>query len=239
MKAMAFLAALLFAVSGSASEEQAWGYFSGQVVAKWITGGDGSHRCMELIEAFRYVGPDKVVWDAPKGSIVDGASIPRLAWTVIGGPYEGAYREASVIHDVACVRRDRRWQDVHRAFYTAMRAANVDAGKAKIMYGAVYHFGPRWGICRSIDVPPSTKVQLDDQMKRIKLDSGIGMEVVQTKGSWTTDKSDDPPEIVGAVIEVRHVQPPSSEDAFKKMQESITAEMSLKEIEALPVDHQP
>jgi hypothetical protein len=31
-------------------------------------------------------------------------------------------------------------------FYQAMRAAGVQETTAKTMYGAVYYFGPRWGI---------------------------------------------------------------------------------------------
>jgi len=72
------------------------------------------------------------------------ASIPRLAWTIIGGPFEGLYRDASVIHDVACVEKSRPWLQVHRTFYLAMLASGVTTVKAKVMYAAVYHFGPRW-----------------------------------------------------------------------------------------------
>ena len=39
----------------------------------------------------------------------------------------------------------RTWEDTHKTFYFAMRAAHVDEKTAKIMYGSVYLFGPRWG----------------------------------------------------------------------------------------------
>ncbi|WP_284447057.1 DUF1353 domain-containing protein [Fluviibacter phosphoraccumulans] len=119
---------------------QNYGSFVGAVVAKWLDDG----RRMELTEPFSYVAPNKATWNAPKGSIVDGASIPQIAWSLIGGPFEGKYRPASVIHDVACDEKSRPWQDVHLAFYTAMLAGGVDSIKAKVMYAAVYHFGPRW-----------------------------------------------------------------------------------------------
>jgi len=99
---------------------------------------------MKLINPFGYVDPKGQKWDAPAGSIVDGASIPKFAWTIIGGPFEGKYRNASVIHDVACKVKQRPWQDVHEVFYTAMLASDVPVTTAKIMYAAVYHFGPRW-----------------------------------------------------------------------------------------------
>ena len=130
-------AALLWATICSA---QVFGSFIGKVVAEWLDDG----RKMRLVEPFAYIDPAGSKWDAPKGWVVDGASIPQVAWSVIGGPFEGPYRNASVIHDVACDQKQRPWRDVHRAFYTAMLAANVDSMKAKIMYGAVYQFGPRW-----------------------------------------------------------------------------------------------
>jgi len=54
------------------------------------------------------------------------------------------YRNASVVHDVACVQRNKPWQDVHRMFYEACRDGGVGEQKAKLMYAAVYHFGPKW-----------------------------------------------------------------------------------------------
>jgi len=117
-----------------------FGRFDGSVQTEWL--GDG--RRMRLLADFRFYQPDSTEWLAPKDSIVDGASIPRVFWTFIGGPYEGKYRNASVVHDVACVVRTRPWKTVHRMFYLASRAGGVSALNAKVMYGAVYHFGPRW-----------------------------------------------------------------------------------------------
>lgn len=117
-----------------------YGHFEGQIDTRWLEDG----RRMALLSDFRYIDPDKVVWEAPRGSVIDGASIPQIAWSFIGGPYEDRYRPASVIHDVACVNKQRPWDAVHLAFYRAMRASGVGPKKAKIMYAAVYYFGPRW-----------------------------------------------------------------------------------------------
>jgi hypothetical protein len=35
----------------------------------------------------------------PKGFITDFASIPRALWGVVGGPADGKYRKAAVVHD--------------------------------------------------------------------------------------------------------------------------------------------
>jgi len=99
---------------------------------------------MRLLQQFEYIDPKDVDWIAPTGWVVDGASIPQFAWSLIGGPFEGKYRDASVLHDVACDQKRRPWEDVHEMFYWGMRASGVERWRAKIMYAAVYNFGPRW-----------------------------------------------------------------------------------------------
>ena len=107
---------------------------------------------MRLLEDTHYIGPDGRDWLAPKGSDIDGASIPQAFWCTIGGPFEDSYRDASVFHDVACDQKCARWEDVHYMFYTAMRCSGVSEQKAKVMYAAVYRFGPRWS---EVGPPPA------------------------------------------------------------------------------------
>lgn len=131
---------VFFLVLSGLTHAGEFGEFIGTVEAVRL--GDG--RSMKLTKPFAYLSPDGARWEAPAGSIVNGASIPPFAWSFIGNPLEGKYRNASVIHDVACVSQSRPWQTAHEAFYTAMLAADVDGLKAKVMYAAVYHFGRRW-----------------------------------------------------------------------------------------------
>ena len=119
-----------------------WGRFEGDVVARWHDDG----REMTLVEPFAYVDPRALRWEAPAGAVVNGASIPRAFWSLIGGPFEGRFRNASVVHDVACEERLRPWRDVHRMFYEACRCGGAAAVTAKTMYYAVFHFGPRWRV---------------------------------------------------------------------------------------------
>ena len=119
-----------------------WGRFEGRVVARWEDDG----RTMTLVEPFAYVDPRAARWPAPAGAVVNGASIPRAFWSLIGGPFAGEFRNASVVHDVACETRDRAWRAVHRMFYEACRCGGVGAVKAKTMYYAVFHYGPRWRV---------------------------------------------------------------------------------------------
>jgi hypothetical protein len=117
-----------------------FGHFEGDVVASW----DDDGRNMTLREDFWYVDSQNRRWHAPAGSVVNGASIPAAFWTLIGGPFEGQYRNASVVHDVGCEEMTASWEDVHRMFYDACRCGGVDESTAKTLYYAVYHFGPRW-----------------------------------------------------------------------------------------------
>ena len=124
----------------SNSSSSSSGYFDGEVVASW----DNDGRKMTLREDFSYIDPNNRRWVAPAGSVVDGASIPPAFWTFVGGPFEGQYRKASVVHDVGCHTMTATWEDVHRMFYDACVCGGVDEQTAKVLYYAVYHFGPRW-----------------------------------------------------------------------------------------------
>jgi Protein of unknown function (DUF1353) len=143
-----FLFALLALIAPASASAQ-YGKFVGEIVAKWKPDG----RTMVLTAPFAYIDPAGGTWDALSGAEIDGASIPKLAWSLIGGPFEGKYRAASVIHDVACTLKQRPWELVHLTFYYAMRASGVEASLAAKMYGAVYYFGPRWGFMVKTEVP--------------------------------------------------------------------------------------
>jgi len=115
--------------------------FDNTVKAEWLP---DDPRQMRLLETINFVDSAGKIWTAPGDSIVDGASIPRFFWRVIGSPFVGLYRRASVIHDVYCVERSEPHETVHRMFYDAMIADGVDEKKAMTMYQAVAMFGPRW-----------------------------------------------------------------------------------------------
>ncbi|MDQ0562372.1 hypothetical protein QO004_004177 [Rhizobium mesoamericanum] len=98
----------------------------------------------ELSNNFRFDDPNGLRWDVPAGEKVDGASIPQALWSIIGGPFEGPYLKASIIHDYFCARQTRTAHDTHRNFYYGMRANGVPEWKAKAMYWAVATYGPDW-----------------------------------------------------------------------------------------------
>jgi hypothetical protein len=101
-------------------------------------------RRFSLLHEFNYVDQSGRRWEAPTGLITDGASIPMPFWSVVGGPFEGLFREAAVVHDAGCCAQMQPWEDVHHMYYNAMRCSGVEEGKAKTMFLAVWSFGPRW-----------------------------------------------------------------------------------------------
>jgi len=124
-----------------------FGRFEGRVLTEW----DKDGRFMILQEPFAYFDASNKRWSAPVGARINGASIPQPFWSLIGGPFEGQYRNASVVHDVYCETMSESWEDVHEMFYHACRCGGVSESKAKLMYWAVYHFGPHWERTKDID----------------------------------------------------------------------------------------
>jgi len=105
---------------------------------------DNTNR-VRLLEDLVFIDTKGKKWTAPKGHVVDGATIPKVFQSMIGTPYGGEYVLASVIHDVAYDEKKESWEEVHRAFYDAMLASGVEANKASLMYIAVYEGSERWG----------------------------------------------------------------------------------------------
>ena len=138
---------LLFGCAGDKSwvrfaqkQSNKWGHYSGYVEARWENDG----RSMTLLNELRYTDPQGAVWIAPAGSQVDGASIPRSLWSLMGGPFEGKYRNASVLHDVAYDQKTKPWPECDRMFYNAMRCSGVGAVDAGMMYYTLRKFGRHW-----------------------------------------------------------------------------------------------
>lgn len=140
LSAAVVLTFVMMGFAPNTAQATAGGQFQGRLVTEWL--GDG--RNMRLVDSFAYRSPDRETWEVPKGTVVNGASIPQFLWSFIGSPFGGKYRKASVIHDYFCEARNRDWRRVHRVFYEAMLDAGVERSKAWIMYQAVNRFGPRW-----------------------------------------------------------------------------------------------
>ncbi len=121
------------------------GSFSGNPKTEWLTDGAVEDRNMRLLEDFEYRDPAGRTWPAPAGVMVNGASIPEPLWTLVGSPYVGHYRRATVVHDVACEDPsvDRKEADV--MFFHACRCGGCSLRQAWLLYVGV-RFGAWFGI---------------------------------------------------------------------------------------------
>lgn len=107
------------------------------------TGCEKSGRCT-LGKEFGFIDARGVGWQARRGLVTDGASIPSWARPLVGEPFDRAFIKAAVIHDHYCVRHVRPWRQTPKVFYEALRASAVPKGKAGIMYFAILVGGPKW-----------------------------------------------------------------------------------------------
>src|SRR5262249_10840000 len=100
-----------------------FGKFQGEVIAKWSRDPPLEARNMSLMADFSYIEPTRppTVWPAAKGRCIDGASIPEFLWSLVGSPFTGIYRRASVVHDIACQDKPLTSDRAHYMFYLAMR----------------------------------------------------------------------------------------------------------------------
>lgn len=148
-----------------------YGEFSDGPVTKWLVEGTEPNRDMELAEDFTYTDPNGRVWPAPKGAVINGASIPRPLWNSVGSPFTGPYRRAAVVHDVACGDANVPRKDADVMFYHACLAGGCGKLQARKLYAGV-RLGAwgasAWGRLRlagAMASPPSgvAASTLDDQ----------------------------------------------------------------------------
>lgn len=140
MKVVLRSLSILVLCSLSAAAQTGSGRFLDKLVVEILEDG----RKMKLVSEYRYPDQKNQLWIVPAGAVVDGASIPRALWSIVGSPMTGKYRAASVVHDYFCDTKSQNWSVVHRVFYEAMLVSGVEKVQAAYMYWAVYRFGPRW-----------------------------------------------------------------------------------------------
>lgn len=110
--------------------------FSGNPKTEWLTQ-TGNDRDMRLLEDFFYIDPKGKQWNAPAGSVVNGASIPVPLWSIIGSPYTGEYRRASIVHDIACDDTSVPRREADEMFYNACIAGGCKPKQAEVLYAGV------------------------------------------------------------------------------------------------------
>jgi hypothetical protein len=149
---------------------------------------------MCLLETFCFRDPDGKDWETPAGYAVDGASIPRALWTLVGSPYTGDYRRASVVHDKAC---DDAAGDAaarlaaDRMFYHACRAGGCSVGEATLLYigvriGALVPHVAAWREAASVE-RSGPRLRRSASEERVEVDFRLIADLVLSQG-----KMDDP-----------------------------------------------
>ena len=113
-----------------------YGTFSGNPRTVWLSD-RGDDRDMQLLEPFWYVDPQGRRWDAPAGTVINGASIPRTLWSSVGSPYTGSYRRAAVVHDAAIGHAGIARAQADTMFYFACLAGGCSLLQAKLLYAGV------------------------------------------------------------------------------------------------------
>lgn len=112
------------------------GIFSGNPKTEWLSE-RGDDRDMRVIEPFWYVDPAGRRWDAPAGTIINGASIPRTLWSSLGSPYTGDYRRAALVHDAAVGREGVLRGEADNMFHAACLSGGCSRLQAKLLYAGV------------------------------------------------------------------------------------------------------
>ena len=103
--------------------------------------GSGRWKITEPFEYFTEDGVDVIL--VPIGFVSDGASIPRIFWTIIGSPWTGKYAKAAVVHDFLYDRQLFTRKKSDRIFIEGMKILGVGWFKRKIMWFSVRVGG--WG----------------------------------------------------------------------------------------------
>lgn len=104
--------------------------FSKRVQTEWLDDG----RDMKVIRPFTFTDSKGVDYLIPEGAITNGASIPRWLWAAVGSPFTGKYRDAAVVHDYLCEKKEIPFSEAHRIFYEAALTKGEDTDKARLMY---------------------------------------------------------------------------------------------------------
>lgn len=100
-------------------------------------------RLVMVCRSFTFIRADGESITVPENFVCDGASIPKIAWPISGGPFEGKHRDGALVHDFLYASRRTDTREITRGeadriFYEAMRARGVNEFHARAKYIAVH-----------------------------------------------------------------------------------------------------
>jgi len=136
----AFSTGLLAAEGGEADH----GSFEGRVVVEWLD--DPFVPTMRLAEPFAYEQSKGKIWKVPQGHVIKGRGMPPLFRDLIGQPFYGGYRKASIVYDHATQEMKQPWDEAQLMFLEASMAEGINESEAKAMYMLLRAQGSRWEV---------------------------------------------------------------------------------------------
>jgi hypothetical protein len=163
---------------------------------EWLASARDKDRKMALLKSFTFFNSQGRDWTAPQATVIDGASIPRALWALVGSPYCGYYRRASIVHDWACdqaVGDPAARKRADRMFYEACRAGGCNPFQAMVLY-----LGVRIGAWTSRNALVATALAETTDAPRLALDPE-GRQIVEMFQGIGAELPDDPPDDAEAV----------------------------------------
>lgn len=103
----------------------------------------GDRRILITRSNFRFIDSKHRRWTLRAGRALDGASIPRVLWSALGGPFEGDHRTPALLHDETYASQIHPRKVADQMFYEALRFYGVNPIKARTLWMAVRLFGGR------------------------------------------------------------------------------------------------
>lgn len=131
-------------VLAAEAEKTDLGSFKGRVVVEWLD--DPFVPTMRLVEPFAYEQAKGKVWKVPQGYVIKGRGMPPLFRDLIGQPFYGGFRKASIVYDHATQDMRQPWDEAQLMFLEASMAEGVNESEAKAMYMLLRVQGSRWEV---------------------------------------------------------------------------------------------
>lgn len=181
------------------------GAFSDDPMTRWLSLPGDKDRKMEMLADFTYVDWAGKPWKTPIKHQIDGASIPRALWTLVGSPYEGMYRRASIVHDKACedaVGDGAARKRADRMFYQACRTGGCSKWQAAILYVGV-RIGANFSRAGLIDSEESLSPRLNETPAESQMQTALQQIAGSPEvAAATTDRVDDETDALETAVHV-------------------------------------
>jgi hypothetical protein len=195
--------------------------FEGDFAFRWLSEPQQRHRIMQSLSDISFTDSAGRRWTVPKGTRIDGASIPAVLWTFAGSPFVGNYRRASVIPDHYCDLKSEVASEVNMMFRDAMRADGLSKRESQSKYLAVSAYTKLTRACGKHTDSWKTLAQLSTFDGATK--SGDFMELLR---EWDTLPTPDDTTTMRAAEAIRlgEIKNPLSFAALLEFERNMTEE---------------